>query len=74
MRSREGELSARPAGRGILTSFPWKRTVGMTPVGAVRWIWSRAWRRTREMFPPAESPAKTIWDAGTGSWSAPAGG
>lgn len=43
-------------------------------VGETRRRVRRVWRRTRERFPPAESPARMILLAGTGSWKDPAGG
>lgn len=67
--SHQGELVARPAGRSMGTSWPWKRMVGET-----RRRVRSAWRRTRERFPPAESPAKMILLAEMGSWRDLGGG
>lgn len=51
------------------TSLPWKRIER-----DARFKVKRAWSRTRDRFPPAESPARMILFAGTGSCNAPGGG
>ncbi len=57
-------------GRGRAMVWLWKRT----DFAAERFIWRSSCMRERQRLPPAESPAKTMWDAGTGSWNDSAGG
>ena len=42
--------------------------------GWVRCRWRSSCRRERHRLPPAESPAKTIFEAGTGAWMEEGGG
>lgn len=39
-----------------------------------RLIWRSSCTRERQILPPAESPAKTMWDDGTGVWKDSGGG
>ena len=41
---------------------------------AERFIWRSSCTRERQILPPAESPAKTMFLAGTGEWNESAGG
>ena len=65
---------AQPAGRGRgreMVSL-WKDIVG--GLGGERFICRRSWRSAKQILPPAESPERTICDAGTGVWKDPGGG
>lgn len=54
---------ATPAGKGTLTSLPWKRIVGS---GCCRWRSRRNCKRARQRLAPEDSPARTMRVAGIG--------
>lgn len=68
--SDQGAFPEAAAGSSIGTSLPWKRIVFVPS----RWSVNRVCNRQKTKPPPAESPAKTILEAGTGSWKEPGGG
>ena len=57
-------------GRGRVMVWLWKN---MNLVEE-RFIWRSSCIRERQILPPAESPARTMWDAGTGVWKDSGGG
>jgi len=68
------EFMATPAGTGRSMGWPACHFMRAVPEGDCRPSSRMSWRRTRERLPPAESPAKTIWEAGIGAWGEPGGG
>ena len=56
-----------PAGKGMSLWWPWKLVFELR----ANWM---TWIKERARFAPTLSPAKTMVEGGTGSWSAPCGG
>ena len=67
MRSSHAATVEHAAGRGRGSGMMWL----WKDIDSVveRFIWRSSCTRERQMLPPAESPAKTMWGAGTGVWN-----
>lgn len=68
-RSFQGELRARPAGRGTRCGVPFQ-VMGVW----VLWRWRRKRERERARLPPALSPDRMMWLGGTAVWRTSGGG